>query len=241
MDWLIDHLSFDIPAFIAAAAAMKLSYQVFVSTTQYRIKVTEVGHSAYSEDASGRHGPELNVRIRNTGLPVHNMRVAVFLVLPMSERSVHSSFFMKLDEENGKVEVFERGMELRLTFAPFRFKSHRGIPPEKTIAPWVISDLRKQGAAIVVHSGASEVARIPLISRWDGILQLWNKVAFIINRRLWKEGTYSDGTSWIDTRDRVPVIGLRASHEIRSFSKFQTQEVNRRLKQHDTNVSTEDT
>lgn len=61
---------------------------------------------------------------------------------------------------------------------------------------------------IVIKSGEFEVVSLPIVSRFDSVYQIWNSIAFWINRKFDKEGTYKDGSKWFQEGNIIPQIGL---------------------------------
>lgn len=201
-------LSVDPLACILGVIAVWLAWAAFRSSTYHIVRVEKLSSSWVNSLNELECGPNLEVTILNCGLPIHSLKVSLFYLSAGANPMRLTLGLTPL--EPIMVIAFDKGMRGKFALRPLRQPNTSWF--EERIQ--TLKNPRKQCAAIVIESGSFTVLTIPLVSRLNPMIAVWNRMATSVNRRL---STTKNG--YIRTRNCIPVIGLGASWSLIAFAR----------------------
>jgi hypothetical protein len=195
-------LSFDPAASVLAIVAVLIAIQVYRATTFHRVRVMGITAS-YSQDVQGVHQCFSSV-IKNTGLPIHEPKVSLALMILDGEgRTVTTEFMLG---ENKAWGTFEHGVQGEFELKVDLPLDDHSRSTADTFVKLMSQTWRQTKPCIRVYSGGFRIISIPLVSQFHPLLSLWNRVGWWVNLKLAKRGTHRDGTSWIGLRNFIPEL-----------------------------------
>lgn len=219
MDFRGIPLSIDPAALALAALALWIAVQAHRAATRHRARVVSIKHSWTSNPNMFM---DLDVVVRNTGLPIQELSVWLAFI-----RRGEDGRTMNTNIQLGKSSAvpFEHG-----AIGRFAVKFPVPVPDrERVVMQWLQcfakQSPRETNPRIVIKSGKFEVVSIRLVPRLHRLCSWWNRFAFWVNSKFDRHGQFTDGQKFVRPGKWLPKIGLRAWPTLRHLGEDAEREL----------------
>jgi hypothetical protein len=185
---------------ISALCAVCITWRDFRRNSSPVLKLERCAHSGVESlyENNGKLFSEFQVRLRNQGLPLHRMTVALVFT---GERGL-GQFSSRLRNRSAGLEdsVFAKGM-----VAEFSLKSYELDKDGREFLS-CLRDARKQKAKLCVYSERYLAAAFPLAGWLEELKIYWNRWAWRFNGLFDRKGADERGKPWVQTYQILPVF-----------------------------------